>query len=88
MSAAAYQTYTLELAFVHIYGASWDGTSTTKWTRTDEAAGFTDPVPAVNNGSGSSPFDNLAPWKGMVKSERTGGTMVTIPKFWYRMAQG
>lgn len=87
VSAAAYQTYTLELAFVHIYGASWDGTSTTKWTRTDEAAGFTDPVPAVNNGSGSSPFDNLAPWKGMVKSERTGGTMVTIPKFWYKITQ-
>lgn len=87
VSATAYQTYTLELAFVHIYGASWDGTSTTKWTRTDEAAGFTDPVPAVNNGSGSSPFDNLAPWKGMVKSERTGGTMVAIPKFWYKITQ-
>lgn len=72
---------------VHIYGASWDGSSTTKWTRTDDAAGFTDPVPAVNNGNGSSPFDDLLPWSGMVKSERTGGTMVAIPKFWYKLTQ-
>lgn len=70
-----------------IYGASWDGTSTTKWTRTDAAASFTDPVPAVNNGSGSSPFDSIQPWAGMVKSERTGGTMVAIPKFWYKITQ-
>ena len=87
VNATAYQTYSLDLAYVHIYGASWDGTSTTKWTRTDEAAGFTDPVPAVSNGSGSSPFDDLQPWAGMVKSERTGGTMVAIPKFWYKLTQ-
>lgn len=70
-----------------IYGASWDGTSTTKWTRTDAAAGFTDPVPAVNNGNGSSPFDSIQPWAGMVKSNRTGGVMVAIPKFWYKITQ-
>lgn len=87
VGATAYQEYKLELAYVHIYGASWDGTSTTKWTRTDEAAGFIDPVPAVSNGSGSSPFDALQPWAGMVKSERTGGTMVAIPKFWYKITQ-
>lgn len=87
VNASAYQNYSLDLAFVHIYGASWDGTSTTKWTRTDESAGFTDPVPAVNNGNGSSPFDGLQPWAGMVKSERTGGTMVAIPKFWYKMTK-
>lgn len=87
VNATAYQSYSLDLAYVHIYGASWDGSSTTKWTRTDEAAGFTDPVPAVNNGNGSSPFDDLLPWSGMVKSERTGGTMVAIPKFWYKLTQ-
>jgi hypothetical protein len=27
------------------------------------------------------------PWSGMVKSERTGGTMVAIPKFWYKLTQ-
>lgn len=71
----------------HIYGAEWDGTSTTAWTRTDESALFTDPVPAVNNGNGSSPFDSLQPWAGMTVSERTGGTMVSIPKFWYKLSQ-
>lgn len=87
-NAPADKTFTVSATdMVHIYGASWDGTSTTAWTRTDEAAGFTDPVPAINGGSGSSPFDNLQPWAGMVKSERTGGTMVAIPKFWYKITQ-
>lgn len=88
VNATAYQSYSLDLAYVHIYGASWDGSSTTKWTRTDEAAGFTDPVPYVQGASKySSPFDDLQPWAGMVKSERTGGTMVAIPKFWYKLTQ-
>lgn len=83
-----YKDYPLELAYVHIYGASWDGTSTTKWSRTDEAADFTDPVPYVAGASSyGSPFDSLQPWAGMVKSERTGGTMVAIPKFWYKLEQ-
>lgn len=83
-TAPADKTCTVTVTLPKIYGAQWDGTSTTKWTRTDAAALFTDPTPAVNNGSGSSPFDNLQPWAGMVKSERTGGTMVAIPKFWYK----
>lgn len=88
VSATAYQSYSLELAYVHIYGASWDGTSTTSWTRTDDAAGFTDPVPYVAGATEyGSPFDTLQPWAGMVKSERTGGTMVSIPKFWYKLTQ-
>lgn len=83
-----YKDYPLELAYVHIYGASWDGTSTTKWSRTDEAAEFTDPVPYVAGAkSYGSPFDGRLPWSGMVVSERTGGTMVAIPKFWYKLEQ-
>lgn len=71
-----------------IYGAAWDGTSTTKWTRTDGAAAFVDPVPYVAGATNySSPFDNISPWKDMVKEERTGGTMVKIPKFWYQITQ-
>jgi hypothetical protein len=72
--------------FVTIYGVEWDWTSggSTKGTRTDGAAGFSDPNPAVNNGSGSSPFDNLYPWSGMVKESRTGGVMVKEPKYWYK----
>ena len=88
VEVSEYKDYPLELAYVHIYGASWDGTSTTRWSRTDEAAEFTDPVPYVAGASSyGSPFDNLQPWAGMVKSERTGGTMVAIPKFWYKLEQ-
>lgn len=68
-----------------IYGVEWDGTETTKWTRMDKSANFTDPKPAVNNGTGSSPFDNLMPWSGMVKeTDATAGVLVKIPKFWYK----
>ena len=88
VEVSEYRDYPLGLAYVHIYGASWDGTSTTKWSRTDEAAEFTDPVPYVAGASSyGSPFDTLQPWAGMVKSERTGGTMVSIPKFWYKLTQ-
>lgn len=86
VNCSAYQDYTLELAFVHIYGAKWDGTSTTKWTRTDESAKFADPVPYVaGDNSYSSPFDKLQPWAGMAVESRTGGKMVKIPKFWYKL---
>lgn len=69
-----------------ICGVEWDWTSSdsTKGTRTDAAASFSDPSPAVNNGSGSSPFDNLMPWSGMVKETRTGGVMVKEPKYWFK----
>lgn len=70
----------------HIYGVEWDWTSSgpTAGTRTDDAADFDAPQPAVNNGTGWSPFDNLYPWSEMVKEERTGGTMVKEPKYWYK----
>ena len=75
----------------HVYGAYWDWASNnglTKGVRTDSAAAFADPEPAVNNGAGSSPFDNLMPWAGMVKEEDPiAGTLVKIPKFWYKWTQ-
>ena len=70
-----------------IYGVEWDGTSTQAWSRTGAAANFTDPVPAVNNGDGSSPFDTVAPWSGIVKETRNGNAMVKIPKFYYKLTQ-
>jgi hypothetical protein len=76
--------YSLSLAYVKIYGVLWDGTSTTALSRTDDAELFADPVPAVSNGNGSSPFDACYPWSGMVKESRTGGVMVKIPKFWFK----
>lgn len=68
-----------------IYGVSWDGTATTAWSRTDDAAGFADPVAAVNNGNGSSPFDSCMPWSGMeIVDDATCGKLVKIPKYWYK----
>lgn len=87
-TAPGSKTCTVKVDIPRIYGVQWDGTSTTKWTRTDEAAGFTDPVPYTAGKTAaqcSSPFDSIQPWAGMVKSTRTGGVMVAIPKFWYKL---
>lgn len=71
-----------------IYGAQWDGTSTTKWVRTDDASNFSDPIPYVSGATEyGSPFDTILPWAGMVKSVRAGGVMVSIPKFYYSLTQ-
>lgn len=88
-TAPSSKTVTVTAKFVTIYGVEWDGTSTTKWSRTDASAGFTDPVPAVSNGNGSSPFDNIAPWSGMVKdsTDTTAGTLVAIPKYYYKLTK-
>lgn len=84
--AASDTTVNVTATFVTIYGVEWDWTSSgqTKGTRTDAAASFGDPSPAVNNGSGSSPFDNLMPWSGMVKETRSGGVEVKEPKYWFK----
>lgn len=73
-----------EVVATRIYGVSWPKTSTTKLSRTDDAALFTDPVPAVSGGNGSSPFDNQFPWSGMVRETISGNEMVKIPKFWFK----
>ena len=71
--------------YSQIFGVSWDGSSSSKMSRTDSAASFTDPSPAVNNGSGSSPFDSYMPWSGMERvTDANAGTLVRIPKFWYK----
>ena len=73
-----------------IYGAEWDGSSTTLWTRTDDAAGLANPNPyyAGMSGTPSSPFDDIMPWSGMVVSEDAeAGTLVSIPKFYYKLSQ-
>ncbi len=84
--APSNKTITVTAQFTTIYGVEWDWTSSgpTKGTRTDAAAGFGDPNPAVNNGTGSSPFDNLMPWAGMVKETRAGGVEVKEPKYWFK----
>lgn len=69
-----------------IYGVLWDGTSTSKFSRTDAAANFADPVPYVSGASSyGSPFDDIYPWTGMKEvTDPTAGTLVSIPKFYYK----
>jgi hypothetical protein len=78
--------YSLELSYVKVYGVSWDGTATTAWSRTDDAADFVDPVPYVAGATTyGSPFDNLQPWAGMVRTtDATAGELVAIPKYWFK----
>ena len=69
-----------------IYGVDFTNMATTsKCTRTDAAANFADPQPAVAGGIGSSPFDNIMPWSGMVRStDPNAGEVVAIPKFYFK----
>lgn len=85
-NAPADAVCTVVCAFASIYGAEWDGTATTKWSRTDDAANFVDPTPYVAGATSyGSPFDNLYPWSGMVRvTDPEAGELVAIPKFWYK----
>jgi len=81
----AYGEYTVKLEAYHIWGVSWDGSAASKLTRTDDAALFSDPVPAVGDGSGSSPFDRVSPWRGMARVQDGENELVAIPKYWLRV---
>ena len=69
------RTKTLTLSYIKIYGVCWNyGNSSTACTRLTKASDpnnfvnvdiTTEPKAAVGTGSGSSPFDNYMPWKGM-----------------------
>lgn len=69
-----------------VYGVDFTNMATTsKCIRTDAAANFADPQPAVAGGTGSSPFDNIMPWSGMVRStDPNAGEVVSIPKFYFK----
>ena len=84
--APADKTVDVTAQFATIYGVEWDweNGSLTKGVRTDAAASFSDPSPAVSNGTGSSPFDNIMPWAGLVKETRAGGVEVKEPKYWFK----
>lgn len=69
----------------YVYGISWDKSSTTTMTRTDDAANFTSPITAKGSTeSGSSPFDNCYPWKNIRKITDGNNTLVEIPRFYYK----
>ena len=72
---------------IAVYGVSWGGSSSTSMTRTGDAAGFSDPVPALGGGSGSSPFDSCYPWSEMERVTIDGNELVKIPKFWYKITK-
>lgn len=82
-------TVTVTTAYGGVYGVQWDGASTTALSRTDDAAGFSNPVPYISGASNyGSPFDDIMPWSGMVRStDSEAGELVSIPKFWYRLSQ-
>lgn len=69
-----------------IYGVDFTNMATSSvGTRTDDAANFINPQPAVAGGTGSSPFDNIMPWCGMKRfTHPDAGEVVSIPKFYYK----
>lgn len=70
-----------------IYGVTWDGSSSSL-TRTDDSASFTSISPSLNTSTGSSPFDNISPWKDMNITKLSNiGVFVPIPKFYYKLTQ-
>lgn len=77
--------------FSPIYGVEWDSTATPFLGRTNDSLFFVDPTPyrkgLPSSTPASSPFDEIAPWSGMVQSDRAGGKMVAIPRFWYKLTQ-
>lgn len=60
------------------FGVEWDYSSSSPvLTRTGDAAGFSDPVPATSlAGTGSSPFDGIMPWAGMRMCNLIDGQVV------------
>ena len=60
------------------YGVEWNySIASSVLTRKGLAASFSDPTPATSvSGSGSSPFDNIAPWKDMKMYNVVGNTLV------------
>lgn len=78
-------TGNIEFDIAHIYGVEWDKSSRTTFVRTDAAANFAEPSPAIGTGAGSSPFDNIYPWSGMERVTIDGNEMVKIPKFWVKV---
>lgn len=51
---------------VHVYGVRWDMQNpSSELQRTGDAVGIGEPVPAIGALGGSSPFDQLEPWKSI-----------------------
>ena len=67
--------YPITLSYIKIFGVVWtysnSSTALARITKTNDPNNYVNtnitasPSPAVGTGSGSSPFDNYMPWKGM-----------------------
>ena len=90
-TVAGTSSYSVTLAFtLGIWGVEWTPGASSAMTRTDDAEEYVDPVPYVSGATSySSPFDDVAPWKDIKKvTDAEGGTLVEIPKFWYKWSFG
>ena len=87
VNVTAETTYNVRLVLAYIYGVEWDGTATTLLSRTDDAVGFINPVPAVGESDiGSSPFDSIYPWSDIrLVEDANCGWLVEYPKFYYKI---
>ena len=79
----------LSARFKGVYGIHWAGTAATSCVRTDDSAALDEPVPymaGMASGEYGSPYDEIQPWAGMhVVEDAAAGTLVAIPKFWYKL---
>lgn len=75
-----------------VYGVEWTTASSgdnTAMKRVGKSAGFIAPVPYFSEmtDTPSSPFDTLSPWKDMTVSTIDGNSVVSIPKFYYKITK-
>lgn len=77
--------YPITLSYVKIFGVVWaysnSSTALARVTKANDPNNYvntditTSPSPAVGTGSGSSPFDDYMPWKGMDEYNIVGNTI-------------
>lgn len=87
---ASGQSKSLTLDYATVFGVCWDtsnsSTALTRLTKTSDPYGFvtknvtTEPKVGIGTGSGSSPFDNYAPWNGMKECNLNSSGTVTAWK--------
>lgn len=87
---ASGQSKSLTLSYANVFGVCWDtsnsSTALTRLTPSTDPYGLvtrsvtTEPKPAVDTGSGSSPFDSYAPWNGMKECNLNSSGTVTAWK--------
>lgn len=86
INIADFTDYPITLDYVKIFGVVWTyssaNTLTYRITKTTDPNNYVNtdavatPSPAVGTGSGSSPFDNYMPWKGMDEYNIVDNTIV------------